>query len=103
MGISDLMYMEEREYLEQMKAELSAHFPQVVFDDASDYIHRNRIGVNVDDIEETDWYLWLLRSGWWEFSFNFELDKGLAPEKVKPLMQQVIDERTKQSNSGIPF
>jgi len=103
MDTSDLMYMEESYLHEQIQTELLADFPTVTFRDGSDFIHRYRFTVEIENLEMSNWYLWLLRKGWFQFSFNFQFDSMDKPEKIKPLMQQVIAERNKQIDNGIPF
>lgn len=93
MPVSDLLYMEEKEYLDQIQSELLAEFPTAKFEDGSDDIHRYRFSVDIENLEQQDWYLWLLRKGWFQFSFDFQFVTMDRPHEVKPLMQQVLKER----------
>jgi len=56
---------------------LEKKYPNAKFEDASDEIHRNRFSVDIEEKEcdEKDYLKFLLESGLFPVSFNFQLMK----------------------------
>lgn len=70
--MNDLLYVDPSE-TDKLEKELRNEYPQAHIEDASDYIHRDRLSFECNDITQHDYFVWLLRIGAHELSFAFQM------------------------------
>ena len=77
MQIHDLIYGE------RARKDLKREYPEVKFEDASDFLHEERFQISLE-AELEDYYFWLIHSGWATVSLWFQLDlRRGKPERTK--------------------
>ena len=87
----DLIYCGNENY-EICKKEILETYSNAQIADSSDDIHGGRFYVEVPDVEEDIFYLWLLKNGYLDISFNLALISMDQPERYKALVRQALAE-----------
>lgn len=95
--IYDLLYCGE--HREEIEAIVRESFPEAEVKDASDEIHRGRFSVQME-YEDDDWMLWVMRKGLHDLSFHWNIMKMQNPERLKPLLMQVIEEQRAEKDNN---
>ena len=86
----DLLYCGEHE--QEIRAMVEKEFPDATIKNASDDIHRGRFSIEMD-CNDDDWMLFVMRHGIHEISFEWQVLKMDDPDRLKPLIKQVVDEQ----------
>jgi len=71
-AIEELVYGGEHRV--ELQAEIRGKWPEAIFEDASDEIHVGRFNVRLPDgVTEDEFYLFVIRAGFAELCFRFQL------------------------------
>lgn len=92
MMVTDLIYCGHDQYKECTN-ELKAEYPDAVTEDASDSIHGGRFSIEVQDVSQRDFRLFLMRRGYLEISLDLGLLRLDKHEECMELVEQVVEER----------
>ena len=64
--------------------EIQGTFPSARLERCYDDVHGCRISVEIESATDDEWYEFLIRSGWYGCSLNFQLSMA-DPEKMKKI------------------
>lgn len=70
---------------------LRKKFPTARFSDASDYIHKERFNIEVEDISKKEFMKGLIQTGIWEECLGLRLEMGIGGS-IKDLLKEVLEE-----------
>ncbi len=94
--IYDVIYCGYDQY-QSCVDELKAEYPNAMIEDASDSIHGGRFSIEVPDVKEEVFFLFLLRKGYLDISLKLGFLRLNSPEKFNDLLKMVIAERKRHA------
>lgn len=83
-------YNDYQELMELVKKE----YPNATVEDGSDCIHTNRFSVHLlppNDIEQEEWFTFIITNGFAMCSLNFQLAIRRNPDETKILLEKLKD------------
>ncbi len=93
----DLIYAEG--YETEMKQDILGMWPEAVFEDASDFIHRGRFQVEVDCTED-NWREQMFLTGLFDFSIHMQFWRIEQPtEYIETMRRAVETKKAKELNN----
>lgn len=85
------------DYYGEAKRELEKYYPNAKFENASDGIHTERFSIEMTRVQKRDYYMVLLRTGFFQVSLFFQLD--LREPTRRDLMKSVLGEFKKEQEA----
>jgi hypothetical protein len=97
--MNDLIYCENQKDYNEIKAKILVEFPNMKFEDASDFVHLYRFGVQSDDIESEDFLVFAIKQGFGLSTLGLNLMIQMNPDKIKKLITEVQDGKSSRQDS----
>lgn len=92
--IYDLIYAGE--HRKELEGIVENAYPQAKLEDASDYIHEGRFSVQLEDIEQDDWLLFVMVEGILDISLISQMERMGNPDHYLTLLRQAVEIKRKQ-------
>jgi len=84
----DLIYTENHQDYKEIEEIIKKRYRQAKVEDASDYIHEHRFSVEFD-IEQKDWFTFIIRKRFALSSLNFQLVLHSDPYRIQILLSEL--------------
>ena len=84
----DLIYAGEHQ--REIKDKIHSAFPNALIKDASDFIHRGRFEVEIDNMRTDKFLIWLCAQGWAFLSISIQLIEIEEPARCLHILKAAV-------------